>query len=107
MTMMFCDGDGQVMENTRLAGSVYKVMVLGWQIRWGHMLIWRCHAPINVKIFVYLVLKERILTHDMMERRGMKCDLPYVVCSTCLIETPLPLLFLCPYAKQVLTRCQV
>ena len=58
-------------------------------------------GSVEGKIFPYLSLKQRIITHDQMARRGINCDLPYVMCNTCACETTRHLLFECSYVKSV------
>lgn len=56
----------------------------------------------TVKIFSYLVLKDKILTRDGLSRRGMRIgDLSCVLCTYCERETTIHLLFFCQYASQI------
>lgn len=46
------------------ASSIYRIMILDGKVSWGFMEVWDSFAPSNVKIFSYLLIKNRILTHD-------------------------------------------
>lgn len=39
-------------------------MISSGKVRCWYKLIWECNAPIKVKIFYYLVIGQRILTHE-------------------------------------------
>lgn len=77
------------------ANSVYKVLTAGGKVRWKYEFLWSCNAPIKVKIFAVLVLRERILTHDVMDRRGISCELRCHLCDSCEMENACHLLFEC------------
>lgn len=71
------------------------------KMKWPFSFTWSYPAPPTVKIFAYLVLHDKILTKDVLSRRGLRVDLRCVLCTGCLWETSLHLLFRCPYAKAV------
>lgn len=48
-----------------------------------------------------MLLKDRILTREVLERRGIWCELPCEVCNTGDTETAIHLFFMCPYAQEV------
>lgn len=83
------------------ASSVYKVMIEGGKIRWRYMTIWKCKAPPNAKLFAYLMLREKLLIHEVMMHRGFNCELGCQTCATGAPETLGYLLFSCPYVKEV------
>lgn len=86
------------------AKSVYKIMMGGGMIRDRNFGLWKYKIPETVKIFAFLMLKEKILTHDVMEKINIRCNLEYVLCQTCPLETAKHLLFLCSYADKVWRR---
>lgn len=59
---------------------------------------WKCPVPPTVKIFIYLVLNDKILTKNILNRRGMLVNLRCALCFSCQRETTLHLFFCCPYA---------
>lgn len=63
--------------------------------------IWKLKCPETVRIFIYLLLKGRLLTRDVMARSNCDhchlCDL----CDACSLETAMHLFFECPYVSQV------
>jgi hypothetical protein len=54
-----------------------------------------------VKIFAVLVFRERILTHDVMARRGIACEMRCYLCDSCHFEYASHLFFDCLYAQRV------
>lgn len=48
----------------------------GGKVKWDFDEIWSCKATPTAKTFAFLVLNERLLTHDMMRHRGMYCEEP-------------------------------
>lgn len=47
------------------------------------------------------MLMDQILTHDSMARRGMQCDLSYIMCDFCHLKIGNHLFFMCRYAYVV------
>lgn len=60
--------------------------------------IWRLKIPPTVRIFTYLWLEGRLLTHDVMERRELLRDLKCATCANCALETALHLFVKCSTA---------
>lgn len=83
------------------ASSIYKVMMGGGLTRDEHAGLWKAKVSPTVKIFAFLMLKNRILTHEVMLRRNMTCSLPCVLCGNCPIESAMHIFYLCPYAVHV------
>lgn len=86
---------------TYSASSLYKAMVGIGKTRWPFMIVWKSRVPPTIKVFITMMLRDKILTHDVMNRRGMHCNLACMMCANCPIESTLHLLFLCPYATHV------
>lgn len=68
------------------------------------MELWISRAPSKIKIFTYLVLQDRVLMHEVMQRRGMIYEMKCVMCDTCPIETGQRLIYECPNAIEVWGR---
>lgn len=83
------------------ANSFYKMVLAGGKIRWRFTYTWHCHTPLKVKVFTLLLLQGRILTRDVLLRRGIQCDRRCVLCNSCQTETANHIMFTCPYAKAV------
>lgn len=83
------------------AKSVYSVMMGGGKVQWLFMMVWKSKAPPSVKFFTTMLLQDKILTQQVMERRGIHCDSHCVICNNCPVESSLHLLFLCPFATRV------
>lgn len=82
------------------AGSFYNTYLSGGRVKWAFHYTWQLQIPPSVKIFAYLCIKGKLLTHDVMSMRGIECDLQCVLCPTCPVETMLHLLFDCQYARK-------
>lgn len=53
---------------------------------------------VTVRIFAFLLLKGKILTHNVMQRRDLNCELGCTFCNDCTLETSMHLFFQCSYA---------
>lgn len=82
------------------ASSVYRTIV-GGRIASNCMIVWKLPIPPKVRVFAYLLLNERILTQEMMQRRNMGVDGGCCMCQNSASETALHLLFLCNAATEV------
>lgn len=90
-------------ETNRLysAKSVYATIMGGGKIRDRYAQVWKARVPPTVKIFGFLMLKNRLLTHDNMQHRSMYCAMQCVLCENCPIESEFHIFFLCPYVVHV------
>lgn len=68
------------------------------RIRGQYRGFWKCKIPPLVKIFVFLMLYGKILTREVLSRRGMQIPIHCVMCSNTQIESITHVLFQCPYA---------
>lgn len=78
-------------------------------IKWNFAFIWKTNTSPKVKVFTVLLLKKRLLTHDIMARRRMRCEQKCVMCVTCSQETAYHLFFRRRYATMVwrgISRCK-
>lgn len=64
-----------------------------------HKIIWKAKIPLKIKIFMWLVKQNAILTKDTLKRRNWKGDTNCVFC--CEAETIEHLFFTCSMAKYV------
>ncbi|XP_078156578.1 uncharacterized protein LOC144552471 [Carex rostrata] len=83
------------------ARSLYATMISAGKMQWPFKEVWSSRATPTVRIFANLLLRNKILTHDVMETRRMNCVLGCVMCDNCPVESGLHLLFLCTYATHV------
>lgn len=83
------------------AKSIYKILIGIGKINWPFMEVWKSKLPPTVKVFAIMMLRDKILTHEVMERRNMNCALNCVMFNNCPIESIAHLFFLCPYATHV------
>lgn len=83
------------------AKSIYAALAGMGKVKWKYNFTWRLKCTPTVKIFLYLMLKSKLLTHEVMMRRNFQCDFRCVLCETCTLETAMHLFFQCHYATQV------
>lgn len=81
--------------------SIYRVLIGGGKTEWVFNYTWKCPVPPTVKIFIYLVLNDKILSRDVLSRRGMSINLNCALCGVCRRETTLHMLFYCHYATTI------
>lgn len=77
---------------TYSAKSIYEIMASEGRIAWRYKVIWKCKVPPNVKVFAFLLLTNKILTHEVMMRRGFQCDDGCQTCQEGEVESLLHLL---------------
>lgn len=77
------------------AKSSYMTMIGGGLTKLPFMEIWNSKAPQTVKIFAVMMLKDKLLYYEVMERRHIHCELRCVVCNDCPNESSLRLIPLC------------
>ena len=74
------------------------------KIRWPFEKIWNYKIPPSIRIFVYLLLKNRLLTHDLMIRRGFDVSPTCELCDSGAVESSLHLFFQCPTSVRLWDR---
>lgn len=84
--------------------SLYKVLKGGGRTRWRFLNIWQFRVTPTVRIFGYLLLNDKLLTHANMETRNMHCDPRCVMWDDCPTEMTVHLMFQCRFAKEVWFR---
>lgn len=88
-------------EGVYTAKSAYTTIIGVGKIRAQNHDTWSLVIPPTVRIFLYLLLKEKILTQEVMKRRKMGNDSGCVMCGNCPCESLLHLILLCPVAMEV------
>jgi zinc-binding in reverse transcriptase len=86
------------------AKSFYNTIAGGGKIKCRFTQFWKAAAPPTTRIFFYLLIQGRLLTHDVMRKRGMICLMHCPLCRQCPTESALHLFFLCPIAIEVWRR---
>lgn len=79
--------------------SVYRLLSEIGKIRGQYSEFWCCKIPPSVKIFAFLMLQGKILTREVLVRRGMQVPIECVLCSHGQVESCVHVLFLCSYAS--------
>ena len=86
--------------NEYTANSFYKMVVSAGKTVWAYRFLWQLKIPPTVRVFGYLLLHGRLLTHDVMMHRGLQCNLRCEVCQRCSLETATHLFFQCYQARR-------
>lgn len=82
------------------ARSAYRAFFCGATKFAAAKLIWKSWAPMKVKFFIWLAVKERLWTADRRHRHGLQRNAECTFCEQEL-ETTVHLLAACPYTKEV------
>lgn len=86
------------------ANSAYTIMISAGKIGWRHVNIWKFAIPPTVKLFLFLLIKGKVLTRDVMTRRKFRCEEECAMCDLQLVETALHLFVQCTYAQAIWRR---
>lgn len=87
------------------ATSAYHMLTLGATSFLCAEAVWRCWAPLNCKLFMWLALQGRILTSDRRARHGLQEDPSDCILGDQVEESANHLLVQCVYARQVWFQC--
>lgn len=81
------------------AKSVYKLLTGGGRIDWEFKSIWHFPIPPSTRIFLYLLLNDKLLTREVLMRRSFTVqDTSCPLCDQCGLETAQHLFFECRFA---------
>lgn len=83
------------------AGSYYKLILSLGMTRWPYDEVWNSCTPSKVRIFAYPLLQDKLLTHEVMAKLYLHCEMRCVLCESSDHETAHHLFFSCTYASQV------
>jgi hypothetical protein len=83
--------------------SAYRIQFNGSYGTFHNKHIWKAHVENKCKVFTWILVKEKILTVDNLQKRGWTHQEHCVLCDGPL-ETGLHLSLLCPFAKTVWTQ---
>lgn len=86
------------------AKSFYEMMLSGGKTVCKFEFIWKLKMPPTVRVFAFLCLHDKLLTHETMARSGFHCELNCVLCQSCPLETAIHLFFYCRFAKRFWQR---
>lgn len=95
-----CTSDGEYS-----AAFAYRILDGIGLEKWEFRDIWNYPLPSLTRIFSFLLLKDKLLTREVMIRRNFNCQTG--TCSLCdrgHLESELHLFFQCPYAKALWNR---
>ncbi|KAJ4808570.1 RNA-directed DNA polymerase (reverse transcriptase)-related family protein [Rhynchospora pubera] len=73
---------------------------LGSPLNW----IWSLKAPPSLKLFLYLLSNDRLLTRQQLSKRGIMSQGGCALCDSDLLEDSLHLFFECPFSAQLRLR---
>lgn len=87
------------------AASAYRTLAGIGLEKWEFRDIWNLPIPSSIKIFLFLLLKDKLLTKDVMMRRNFNCQTACCpMCNTNQVETGFHLFFTCPFARELWNR---
>lgn len=74
------------------------------KIGWHLVNTWKLRIPPTVRLFLFLLLKGKVLTRDVMRRRKFNCDLGCEMCNHNHPETSIHLFFTCRFATNIWSK---
>ena len=86
------------------AKSYQHLIKSGGRTNWPFQEIWITKIPPTVKVFLYLLLQDKLLTKQVLQRRNIYCTGNCVTCNHCTLETAFHLIFNCQYAVRAWAR---
>lgn len=63
--------------------------------------IWSYRIPPSIKVFLFLLINEKLLTREVMIRRQFNCPTECPLCNSGILESALHLFFQCTFAKLI------
>lgn len=83
------------------AKSLYGIMATAGLISWNFTNIWSFSIPQSTKIFLFLLLRGKLLTKEVMLRRHFNCSPHCTLCENGNLEMAVHLFFFCDFAKAI------
>lgn len=78
------------------------MLIGGGLIEWEFKVIWKSNIPPSVKVFTYLLLKNRLLTREILVHRNFNpSETGCPLCENDILESALHLFFNCPYSLEI------
>ena len=75
---------------------------MGGRIKWEFSNTWKYAIPPSARIFVFLLLKDKLLTREALMRRNFNLsDISCPLCHSGVLETTLHLFFQCQYSQNI------
>lgn len=94
-------------EGSYSAKSVYHILVGGGLTRWEFHVIWRFSIPQSVKFFLFLLLKNKLLTREVLIRRSFNCaDQSCPMCDSETLETTMHRFSQCHHSREIWHKVQ-
>ncbi|KAJ4795554.1 RNA-directed DNA polymerase (reverse transcriptase)-related family protein [Rhynchospora pubera] len=87
--------------------STYKALSSAGKLKSPFKWIWKLHVPPSLKLFLFLLSCDRVLTRHQLLRRGLYTQSGCEFCSSTNLEDSLHLFFTCPFSASVRRRLQV
>lgn len=83
------------------SNSLNRTLTEGWKVMFSFRDIWRAKVPPSVRNFGYFLLKDKLLTREVLNKWGVQCELNCAQCDGGSVETLLHLIFNRPFVRQV------
>ncbi|KAJ4765935.1 RNA-directed DNA polymerase (reverse transcriptase)-related family protein [Rhynchospora pubera] len=87
--------------------STYKALSSAGKLKSPFMWIWKLHVPPSLKLFLFLLSCDRVLTRQQLSKRGLHTQSGCDFCSSTDLEDNLHLFFTCPFSASVRRRLQI
>ncbi|KAJ4792133.1 RNA-directed DNA polymerase (reverse transcriptase)-related family protein [Rhynchospora pubera] len=88
------------------SSSAYGVLSNTGLISKYHLALWKVKSPPRVKVFLWILLQDRLLTQQNLIVRGWPCPTSCPCCNTSLMETTDHLFLHCQYATSIWSLVQ-
>jgi hypothetical protein len=82
------------------ASGAYDALFLGQSALWGAKELWKVCAPNKCKMFIWLILQDRVWTLEWLQRHSLDNHRPCMLCSQC-VESIDHLVMGCSYSREV------
>lgn len=79
--------------------STYKISHHTWEIALNHNFLWKLKIPMKVRIFIWLMIENKILTQEVLQNQGCTVQPSCHLCNMNCLEILYHIMWSCPYAS--------
>ncbi|KAJ4749319.1 RNA-directed DNA polymerase (reverse transcriptase)-related family protein [Rhynchospora pubera] len=84
--------------------SAYSTLVSAGKIEFQATLIWSTKLPPSIRLFIFLLFQDRILTQEALVKRNIEVQPGCSLCDSTSLETATHIFCLCPYTQELWNR---
>ncbi|KAJ3691252.1 hypothetical protein LUZ61_020416 [Rhynchospora tenuis] len=81
--------------------STYLSLALAGKFKTSFLICWKLKVRPSVKLFLFLLFNNRLLTQQQLQRRNISVGNPCVLCAAHAFEDALHLFFQCPFITEI------